>query len=128
MSVEGSMFGLAYGDAMGAPTEFLTVQAIQERYGPEGPANIGTGRVTDDTQMAIAVGRSLLEANRPESLEAALRKHFVAWMESPDNDRAPGNTCMAACAGLKRGLPWLDATVRGSKGCGANMRTTPVAW
>ncbi len=128
MSVEGSMFGLAFGDAMGAPTEFLTVAEIVSRWGEQGPADIGTGRVTDDTQMAIAVGKALREGTDPESLEAALRKHFVAWATSPDNNRAPGNTCMAACAGLARGLPWPDVTVKGSKGCGANMRTTPVAW
>lgn len=128
MSVEGSLFGLAFGDALGAPTEFLTVQAIQDAYGPDGPADIGTGRVTDDTQMAIAVGHALTEARDPQGLEAALRKHFVAWSVSPDNDRAPGNTCMTACAALARGLPWTEATVRGSKGCGANMRTTPVGF
>jgi ADP-ribosylglycohydrolase len=130
MSVEGSLFGLAYGDALGAPTEFLTVQAIQERYGPDGPADIGTGRVTDDTQMALAVGHALREAPAltPDVLEPLLRKHFVAWAMSPDNNRAPGRTCLTACADLAEGLPWTQATVPGSKGCGANMRTTPVGF
>jgi ADP-ribosylglycohydrolase len=126
VSVRGSVFGLAYGDALGAPTEFLTVAGIVARYGAEGPADIGTGRVTDDTQMALAVGRALREGREPVTLEAALRKHFLAWAASPDNNRAPGRTCLQACAGLAEGLPWTEATVPGSKGCGANMRTTPV--
>jgi ADP-ribosylglycohydrolase len=122
------LYGLAYGDALGAPTEFLTVPEIQQRYGPDGPSDIGTGRVTDDTQMALAVGWALRDAPslKPEPLAVALRDRFVAWWDSPDNDRSPGRTCLRACAGLARGLPWVEATVADSKGCGANMRTTPV--
>jgi ADP-ribosylglycohydrolase len=59
-------------------------------------------------------------------VEPLLRKRFVAWAHSPDNNRAPGNTCLHACAGLDQGQPWQRATVAGSKGCGANMRVTPV--
>ena len=33
---------------------------------------------------------------------------------------------MAACANLGRGLTWIESTVAGSKGCGANMRVAPV--
>jgi ADP-ribosylglycohydrolase len=43
-----------------------------------------------------------------------------------DYERAPGDTCLRACAGLTKGLPWQQATIIGSKGCGANMRVTPV--
>jgi len=107
VSVRGSLYGLAYGDALGAPTEFLTVPAIEQCYGPDGPPDIGTGRVTDDTQMALAVGWALrdVKALEPEPLATALRIRFVAWADSPDNDRAPGRTCLQACAGLSRGLP-----------------------
>ncbi|MFB9299330.1 ADP-ribosylglycohydrolase family protein [Kibdelosporangium philippinense] len=37
-----------------------------------------------------------------------------------------GMTCLRACGGLAEGEPWVDATITGSKGCGANMRVTPV--
>lgn len=30
----GSLFGLAYGDALGKPTEFLSIAEIHRRYGP----------------------------------------------------------------------------------------------
>ena len=36
-------------------------------------------------------------------------------------------TCLHACAELATGKVWRDATVIGSKGCGANMRVTPLA-
>jgi ADP-ribosylglycohydrolase len=86
-------------------------------------------RVTDDTQMALAVGEALLAAPRPlapQTLEAPMCSGFVAWLRSPDNNRAPGGTCLSACRNLEREQPWQQATVIGSKGCGANMRVAPV--
>ena len=126
----GSLFGLAYGDALGKPTEFLTVAEIVRRYGPAGPREL-TGDpalVTDDTQMALAVAWALHDAPAftPEAVEPLLRRRFLDWAVSPDNNRAPGMTCLRACAELDRGGRWQDATVAGSKGCGANMRVTPV--
>jgi ADP-ribosylglycohydrolase len=38
----------------------------------------------------------------------------------------PGNTCLRACAELSKGVSWNEASVAGSKGCGANMRVAPV--
>jgi ADP-ribosylglycohydrolase len=127
--VAGSLFGLAYGDALGAPTEFLSVAEIEQRYGPGGPAELPEpALVTDDTQLALAVGWALHDAPRytPEVLEPLLRRRFIDWAESPQNDRAPGVTCLRACAGLATEVPWQRATVVESKGCGANMRVTPV--
>ncbi|MFC5001176.1 ADP-ribosylglycohydrolase family protein [Dactylosporangium cerinum] len=129
-SASGCLFGLAYGDALGKPTEFMTVSAIEERYGPGGPRDLEghPALVTDDTQMTLAVGWALLEAPEPTPavLEPLLRVRFVEWAHSPDNNRAPGMTCLRACGGLAQGLPWVEATVAGSKGCGANMRVAPV--
>ena len=126
----GCLFGLAFGDALGKPTEFLTVAQIQQRYGPTGPRDL-TGDpalVTDDTQMALAVAGALRDAPGPDPqvLAELLRQRFVAWADSPDNNRAPGMTCLRACGELARGGPWQQATVAGSKGCGANMRVAPV--
>nr|WP_204291025.1 ADP-ribosylglycohydrolase family protein [Micromonospora gifhornensis] len=128
--VAGSIFGLAFGDALGKPTEFLSVAEIDERYGPAGPRDLvgDPVLVTDDTQMALAVAWALHDAPQltPGAVEPLLRQRFLAWAASPDNNRAPGMTCLRACAELSRGLPWQQATVIDSKGCGANMRVTPV--
>jgi ADP-ribosylglycohydrolase len=128
----GCLFGTALGDALGAPTEFLRVEEIVARWPPAGPTE-PTGDpalVTDDTQMMLAVGEALagipvaeLSAAR---VEPALRAAFVAWLDSPDNNRAPGMTCLQACEALRDGRPFVDATVINSKGCGANMRVQPV--
>ncbi|GIJ29286.1 hypothetical protein Vqi01_44480 [Micromonospora qiuiae] len=126
----GSLFGLAYGDALGKPTEFLSVAEIDRRYGPAGPRELvgDPAPVTDDTQMALAVAWALHDAPgyTAEAVEPLLRRRFLDWAASPDNNRAPGMTCLRACAELSRGLPWQQATVVASKGCGANMRVTPV--
>lgn len=126
----GSLFGLAFGDALGKPTEFLTVAEITRRYGPGGPRELvgETALVTDDTQMALAVAWALHDASAytPDVVEPLLRQRFGDWAVSPDNNRAPGMTCLRACAELSRGVRWQEATVADSKGCGANMRVTPV--
>ena len=127
--ITGCLFGLAFGDAFGGPTEFLPVDEILRQWPVNGPADL-TGdpvRVTDDTQMALAVGEALAAAiarghlSRP-ALEPLLREAFVDWLNSPDNNRAPGMTCLRACENLEMGKSWIEATVKDSKGCGANMR------
>ena len=128
----GCLFGAAYGDALGADTEFLSIDEILHRYPPAGPRELAPDspvRVTDDTQMMLAVGEALLVAAQPytvRALEDPLRDAFVAWNESPENNRAPGMTCIQACDYLACGLPWYKATISQSKGCGANMRVAPV--
>ncbi len=133
-AVAGSLYGLAYGDALGAPTEFRGIAEIHAMYGTGGPADLPEpALVTDDTQMALAVADALLAALEgghrlsPNRFEPLVRDRFLAWWKSPENDRAPGMTCLNACAGMAEGRPWRDATVIGSKGCGANMRVTPIA-
>ena len=131
--IAGCLFGLAFGDALGAPTEFLSVAEIVSRWPPAGPVEL-TGHpalVTDDTQMALAVGEALAAALggrelSPESAEPLFRSAFVKWLNSPDNNRAPGMTCLKACEALEVGKHWLEATQMGSKGCGANMRVAAI--
>lgn len=127
--IAGVLFGSAYGDALAAPTEFIhSASQIRAAYPPNGPRDIHRGQVTDDTQMMLAVGAALLEAHDIVTLEAALRREFVAWLHDPQNNRAPGMTCLQACRVLEQGGPWQQATVHGSKGCGANMRVQPAAF
>jgi ADP-ribosylglycohydrolase len=129
----GALFGLAYGDALGAPTEFLSMKQIHQRYGSGGPREL-TGHpalVTDDTQMTLAVAYGLLGALEdppfaPDLFEPRLRRYFLEWLVDPENNRAPGMTCLKACRLMARGVQWRQATQHNSKGCGANMRVAPV--
>lgn len=126
----GCLYGAAFGDCLGGPVEFVrTVWEIRQRVDDDEPRLPVHGRVTDDTQMMLYVGEALMQAGppyTPERLEAPLVNAFVRWLNDPDNTRAPGRTCISACMGLARGFPWRDSTIRGSKGCGANMRVQPV--
>jgi ADP-ribosylglycohydrolase len=130
--VAGSFFGLALGDALGARTEFLSIPEIQDKFPPDGPHTLegDPALVTDDTQMAICVARALVESppGDVDSFVPALTEQFVGWLHAQDNNRAPGSTCLTACARLEAGLPYTQACRANSKGCGANMRVAPVAY
>ncbi|MCO5993234.1 ADP-ribosylglycohydrolase family protein [Actinoallomurus sp. WRP9H-5] len=120
---------------MGFPTEFNDVAQIAAKYGHwrTMPLPVSSGRayVTDDTQMTLALGEGLVEALAAgeltaERLEPPVRARFVEWSRSPENNRAPGMTCLQACEALSRDGVWQGASQVGSKGCGANMRVAPV--
>ncbi|RZB18658.1 ADP-ribosylglycohydrolase family protein [Streptomyces sp. F001] len=129
----GALIGLALGDALGFPTEFNDVPSILAKCGPWREMELPKRAfVSDDTQMTLALGRALRTALGrgvlvPKRLERPLREEFVDWYQSPENNRAPGNTCLTACNLLKAdGRVWQEASQLGSKGCGANMRVAPV--
>ncbi|MFF3348765.1 ADP-ribosylglycohydrolase family protein [Streptomyces sp. NPDC002779] len=129
----GSLLGLALGDAMGFPTEFNDVPSILAKCGPWREMELPTPAiVTDDTQMTLALGKGLRVAMdrgvlAPKRLERPVREEFVDWYQSPENNRAPGRTCLVACDLLKaEGRLWQDASQIHSKGCGANMRVAPI--
>jgi ADP-ribosylglycohydrolase len=129
--IAGCLFGMALGDALGAETEFLTLEGILRQFPPNGPLEPpgNPARVTDDTQMALAVGDALLQAPRPyapDTLAPLLTKTFSDWYDDPENNRAPGVTCLDSIENLMEGQRWCDATNISSKGCGANMRVQPV--
>ena len=131
---QGCMVGLAVGDALGWPTEFIhDLSIIRNKYGPDGLTDLvadrhPAGTYTDDTQMSLCVARALIGAGKKplDELMQVMAREFVDWMKSPDNNRAPGTTCMAGCRNLENGLPWRDAGVPGSTGCGSAMRTAPI--
>ncbi|MFE6229317.1 MULTISPECIES: ADP-ribosylglycohydrolase family protein [unclassified Streptomyces] len=131
----GTLMGLALGDALGFPTEFNDVPSILAKCGPwrtmELPVTRGTAYITDDTQMTLAFARGVKTAMEsgsltPHRLARPLRDEYVAWYRSPENNRAPGRTCMLACHLLDSDRSWQDASQIGSKGCGANMRVAPI--
>ncbi|MGI5249516.1 ADP-ribosylglycohydrolase family protein [Actinacidiphila glaucinigra] len=127
------MAGLAIGDALGFPTEFNDIPSILAKCGPWREMELPRPAfVTDDTQMTLALARGLLTAMErgpltPSRLARPVREEYVAWYHSPDNNRAPGRTCLVACEKLDHpDRTWQEASQTGSKGCGANMRVAPV--
>lgn len=130
--VKGSVFGAALGDALGRPTEFMTMRQILNWYPtPEGWGSPGS-LVTDDTMMMLAVGWAIGNGAKaqPAWAEARLREAFKSWYRQDQDGRAPGGTCMGSISRMirERGKPWQHTTDVHSKGCGANMRVQPVGY
>src|SRR5512137_903734 len=86
----GAYLGFACGDAFGATVEFMTPKQIRKRYGVHkdmiggGWLALEAGQVTDDTQMALALGQAIID-HQGWNLQA-VADNFVAWMESGPPD------------------------------------------
>ena len=121
--------GLAIGDALGATVEFMTPREIAAQYGVHdtirggGWLRLKPGQVTDDTTMALALGRAILQSGRVDAL--AIARAFDDWMRAKPVDI--GNT-------VRRGLMHFRTTgipeslpSEHDAGNGAAMRILPVA-
>jgi len=127
----GVLFGLAIGDALGRPTEFMTLDSIKEVYGPRGIKDLPEPALyTDDTQMSLAITEALARAGNEglETIMGEVGAEFVKWLHSPENNRAPGRTCLEGVRNLEKGIHWTKSGSRRSKGCGSAMRSAPVGY
>jgi ADP-ribosylglycohydrolase len=125
------LLGLALGDALGWPIEFLPMHKIRMIYGPNGiqeppiPAEI-----TDDTQTAIVLIKTLIDVG--EAAIDDLMKVFVDYLiefgNSHVNTRAPGHTVTEAIRTLETGIPWQEAGVPHAKGCGSAIRAAAAGY
>ena len=126
------LYGLALGDALGAPVEFFTLPQIHAEYGTHGiqePPN--PALYTDDTQMTLALTDGLLDAGLDTPIDAqmqAVGSRFIDWLNSPDNDRAPGRTCISGVERYESGIRWDQAGLDHSKGCGSAMRVAAIGY
>ena len=135
----GAIMGAAIGDAMGHPTEFMSMAAIRSKYGPQGVTGFELywdrggkhfAPYTDDTQMAEIVLRVLVDAKENGShmdrVMEEMASGFVSWSKRPQGGhRAPGNACMSGCSALSRGVHWSKAGGATAGGCGSVMRAYP---
>lgn len=142
--IAGAVLGLAYGDSWGNQTEFHSHAQNMADHSEYPTSSI----VTDDTQMSIYAIYAIMfeQENKPYLLmnlqenEEARNKvrvlfadSFSEWYMDPDNNRAPGRTCMDALRTYQnlKSVPFaeqmngMEGVRTESKGCGANMR---VGW
>ena len=139
--IAGALYGVAMGDALGAPLEFMSAEEIQQRHGyvtemiGGGWLNVLPGEVTDDTQMTLCVGNGIIES--PDDPVVAVGKRFIEWLRSGPKD--VGGTCSSSISSAisfagNRNAPtkadWRDASSRTDKmtggrsaGNGSLMRT-----
>ena len=107
----GVMLGMAAGDALGATVEFQPPEQIAASYGVHraivggGWLNLAPGEITDDTQMALCIARSIVARGGFDPDDIAAR--FVEWYRSDPKDI--GNTTRHALALLDAGESWEDA-------------------
>lgn len=127
---EAAYLGLALGDALGATVEFMTPREIRDAYGVHermrggGWLRLKCGQVTDDTTMALALGRSILEAGAVEP--RAVASAFDAWMRGKPVDI--GNTVRRGISRFRMtGEPAVPPSEYDA-GNGACMRCLPVAF
>ncbi|MBT4511130.1 MAG: ADP-ribosylglycohydrolase family protein [Chloroflexi bacterium] len=128
---EGVIFGLAIGDALGWPTEFIRLEQIKSQYGEHGIEDLPDPALyTDDTQMSLAVAEALIESGKDDldTVMASIRKYFILWYHSPENNRAPGPTCLRGVENLEAGTGWRNSGNSDSKGCGSAMRVAPIGF
>jgi ADP-ribosyl-[dinitrogen reductase] hydrolase len=109
--LRGSLLAGAIGDALGAKTEFDSIDRIREIAGPAGitdliPAYGGIGRITDDTQMTLFTLEGLIRAHagrRREQgsfatapVEQSLQQAYQRWLHTQgvswDRARGPHDT------------------------------------
>ena len=80
----GCLLGGAVGDALGAPVEFMSRDAILRQFGPDGITDYafeygGFGKITDDTQMTLFTAEGLLRAWVRGSVRGITSYHGVTW-------------------------------------------------
>lgn len=144
--VAGAMYGVAVGDALGGPLEFMTAAEIKEKYGlvtemiGGGWLNLEPGETTDDTAMTLAVAEGIMAAgeNYKNGKEVITRigQNFLDWYDTQPKD--VGNTCAAVInyvknTGWNTPETWMNGSIQfdrnsggRSGGNGALMRTVPV--
>jgi len=131
IKAKGLIYGLAIGDAFGRPTEFQSLDSIKVKYGDKGIQELPEPALfTDDTQMSIAIAEALIRSGEQniEEIMEAVKKEFIKWFHSPENNRAPGRTCLTGVANMEKGTHWSQSGIARSKGCGSAMRAAPLGY
>ncbi|WP_251328801.1 ADP-ribosylglycohydrolase family protein [Haloplanus pelagicus] len=133
----GVLLGLACGDALGRPVEFTSASEISAEHGRldemvgHGTWNQPAGTITDDTEQALCIARSLVERQTLDPTDIAER--FVAWYDSGPFDI--GEMTRRALRRLKRCEAWDEAgqhvwensPEEQNAGNGSVMRCAPLA-
>lgn len=132
----GCLLGLACGDALGAPLEFMDAADIARQYGTVtemlggGWLKLRPGQVTDDTQLMLCILESHIESGGFDPHDIAER--FLDWYRTGPVDI--GNMTREACENLLYGYhfehageeAWKAAMEDSRLGNGSLMRCAPT--
>jgi len=130
--ITGSLIGLAIGDAMGAPYEFMTRgYDIKSNYAEGGIHNVSLGEWTDDTSMALCLSQSLIDKNGFNAKDQMDK--YLSWYEDGYFCTRPkcfdiGNTVVRALGLYKKSNePYSGIEGDDNSGNGSLMRLAPIA-
>lgn len=156
--IQGCLLAGAAGDALGAAIEFLSIDEIEDKFGPRGltdfvPAHGRTGAITDDTQMTLFTVEGLTRALRRGAelggmvdARVDVHKAYMRWLatqglKSPLPEDGPDGWLVREPRLRARRAPGntcLSALARArcfgsiadndSKGCGGVMRSAPFGF
>ncbi len=134
---QGTLLGLATGDALGGPVEFMSRFDVAQRFGGGlrtmvggGWLHLRPGETTDDTAMARALADSLVARGAFDVDDVAAR--YVEWLRSDPKD--VGNITRLALRAWGKGVTLPAASMGAhrqlggkSAGNGTIMRCAPIA-
>jgi ADP-ribosyl-[dinitrogen reductase] hydrolase len=130
--LKGCMLGLAIGDAMGAPVEFMQRGTFKpvSGYRSGGKFRLNAGEWTDDTAMALCLAQSLLDCqgfDPADQLEKYLLWMHEGYMSCTGKMVGLGKTCMRTLIRYRRTRQhYTDITHEKFSGNGSLMRLAPV--
>jgi ADP-ribosyl-[dinitrogen reductase] hydrolase len=125
----GAFLGLAIGDALGAPVEFMTAGEIKAKFGilrdivGGGWLRLKPGQVTDDTEMALCIARAIVSRQGWDL--TAIARNFAVWLKSRPVD--VGDTCRRGIRDFMLKEQLETPFNQWDAGNGAVMRLLPVA-
>ena len=128
--IRGSLYGLAIGDALGAPVEGWSAARIRAEHGWISDFVQDEVAGTDDTEFAALTARILCRARgepAPELLAAMWLEYCADWPERFDLMSPGGMSEKRAVANLLKGLlpPLSGRDHMANDSCGAAMRIAP---
>ena len=123
------LLGVAVGDALGAPVEFMTPGEIAAKYGRliemvgGGWLRLKPGQVTDDTEMTLCLARGVVTSGGWDL--RAIASEFAGWLKAKPID--VGDTCRRGIRNFILKGELETPPNQWDAGNGALMRMTPVA-
>lgn len=137
---------IAYGDAMGLPTETMSASEIAGRYGrldhlipplhnPYYPGNFPAGTTSDDTQLSVAVAEGLLAADGFD-IDAQAEAHLSAYhaitktknYKGEWSVRGWGGSTTASMERMAAGMSPLESGEPEGAGNGILMKMAPLVY
>lgn len=133
--VQGLVLGLAVGDAMGVPFEFLEPQEIVNEKFEEmkgyGSHNQPAGTFSDDTSLCLCTIESLIRNyNQEETAHLFIKWRDEFYWTASNNVFDIGITTDIALTNIKSGISIKDAAPKNERSCGngALMRILPLVF